>query len=60
MPEEVRADATRLAAEGLPPPLAELLQAEERAALVKRARALGDAERFPEDPTGMRYPWPLV
>jgi uncharacterized repeat protein (TIGR03843 family) len=60
VPAEVRADASRLAAQTLPAPLAELLPLEERAALVRRARALGDAERFPEDPTGMRYPWPLV
>jgi uncharacterized repeat protein (TIGR03843 family) len=60
LPEDVRADASRLAAQALPGPLAELLPAAERAALIRRARALGDAERFPEDPTGMRYPWPLV
>ena len=60
VPDEVRAGASRLAAAGLPEPLAELLHAEERTALVRRARAIGDAERFPEDPTGMRYPWPLV
>jgi len=60
VPEEVRVGATRLATKNLPRPLGELLHAEERAALVKRARALGAAERFPEDTTGMRYPWPLV
>jgi len=60
VPEEIRADVSRLAANDLPGGLAELLPAEERTALVRRARALGNAERFPEDPTGMRYPWPLV
>jgi uncharacterized repeat protein (TIGR03843 family) len=60
VPEDVRAGAIRLARKGLPEPLVELLRAEERAALVERAQALGRAKRFPEDPTGMRYPWPLV
>ena len=60
VPGDVRTAASRLAAEGLPGPLAELLGPEERAALLARARALGAAERFPEDATGMRYPWPLV
>jgi uncharacterized repeat protein (TIGR03843 family) len=60
VPEEVRAGAAALASRSLPRPLVELLREEERAALVRRARALGAAERFPEDTTGMRYPWPLV
>ena len=60
IPGEIRAAASRLAAQGLPEPLAELLGPEERAALLARARALGAAEQFPEDATGMRYPWPLV
>jgi uncharacterized repeat protein (TIGR03843 family) len=60
VPAEVRTEASRLATKGLPRPLAELLAPEERAALLGRARALGAAERFPQDPTGMRYPWPLV
>ena len=60
VPDDVRAAASRLAAEGLPGPLIELLGPAERAALLARARALGTAECFPEDSTGMRYPWPLV
>jgi uncharacterized repeat protein (TIGR03843 family) len=60
IPEDVRAAARRLAAQGLPGSLADLLLPEERAALLARSRALGAAERFPEDSTGMRYPWPLV
>jgi len=60
IPEDVRTAARRLAAQGLPGPLAGLLASEERAALLGRARALAAAERFPEDSTGMRYPWPLV
>jgi uncharacterized repeat protein (TIGR03843 family) len=60
VPEDVRRAARRLAREGLPPALAELLDAEERRALLERARALGAARRFPDDPTGLQYPWPLV
>lgn len=60
VPGEIRADAGRLARKGALGPLADLLAAEERTALLRRARALGGAERFPEDATGMRYPWPLV
>jgi uncharacterized repeat protein (TIGR03843 family) len=60
IPDEVRTAARRLAAQGLPGSLAGLLASEERSALLVRARALGAAERFPEDSTGMRYPWPLV
>jgi uncharacterized repeat protein (TIGR03843 family) len=60
LPEDVRTAARRLAREGLPGPLAELIGLEERSAVLARARALAAAERFPVDPTGMQYPWPLV
>ncbi|HET6949311.1 MAG TPA: SCO1664 family protein [Acidimicrobiales bacterium] len=50
----------RLAEEALPAPVADLLDAEERAALVRRARAVAAKRRFPVDHTGRRYPWPLV
>jgi uncharacterized repeat protein (TIGR03843 family) len=60
LPEDIRSACRRLARQGLPGSLAELIGAEERTALLARARALGAAERFPVDPTGMQYPWPLV
>jgi hypothetical protein len=60
VPDDVRKAARRLAGGVLPASLAELLAPEEGTALLGRARALGAAERFPEDSTGMRYPWPLV
>ena len=60
IPAEIRTAARRLATQGLPEGLARLLAADERAALLVRARALGWADQFPEDATGMRYPWPLV
>jgi hypothetical protein len=60
VPQYFRPTPTHPPTEGLPAPLAELLGPDERRALLARARALGAAERFPEDSTGMRYPWPLV
>jgi len=60
IPAEIRTAARRLVAQSLPEGLARLLGPDERAALLARARALGAAEQFPEDATGMRYPWPLV
>ncbi len=60
VPGDARTAARRLAREGLPGPLAELIGPDERSALLARARALGAAERFPADLTGMLYPWPLV
>jgi uncharacterized repeat protein (TIGR03843 family) len=61
IPADIRAAARRLGGEkALPEGFARLLDPEERVAFLARARALGGAERFPEDATGMRYPWPLV
>jgi uncharacterized repeat protein (TIGR03843 family) len=45
---------------GLPDDLACWLDADERDALLRRARAVVTARRFPVDGTGRRYPWPLV
>ena len=52
--------ADRLASSDLPDALASLLDVFERDAVRTRARALVDAGHFPVDPTGRRYPWPLV
>jgi uncharacterized repeat protein (TIGR03843 family) len=60
LPEDIRGAVSRLARQGLPGSLAELIGHEERAALLARARALGVAEHYPVDPSGMQYPWPLV
>jgi uncharacterized repeat protein (TIGR03843 family) len=60
VPEPVRRAARRLGAGALPESLAALLAPDEQQSLRARARALGAAQRFPDDPTGMRYPWPLV
>ncbi len=50
----------RFATAGLPDALARLLDPFERDALLTRARAVVAEGRFPIDPTGRRYPWPLV
>jgi uncharacterized repeat protein (TIGR03843 family) len=60
LPSELADDLDRLLADDLPDPLAELLDPFERDALRTRARALLSEGRFPADPTGRRYPWPLV
>ncbi|HEY3065902.1 MAG TPA: SCO1664 family protein [Methylomirabilota bacterium] len=53
-------DLARLLDTGLPDDLAALLDEDEREALIVRARTLLRRRRFPADPSGTRYPWPLV
>ncbi len=60
IPDRLLGDAAALAEDGLPDPLAKLLDTFERDAVLTRARALVDAGVFPIDETGRRYPWPLV
>jgi hypothetical protein len=60
IPPPALADLTRLLAGGPPPALSDLLAPAERAALVARARALVEHARFPAEPGGRCYPWPLV
>ena len=50
----------RVAEEGGPEALDGLIDAEERAALVRRAERVADSGTFPVDTTGRRYPWPFV
>jgi uncharacterized repeat protein (TIGR03843 family) len=47
-------------AEEVPGDLADLLHWREADALQERIRQLLAAPRFPQDPTGMRFPWPLI
>ncbi len=58
--EDLIADLQRLVADGPSDQLAGLLGTFERDALVVRARALAEAGRLPDDPSGRRIPWPLV
>lgn len=60
LPDAVHTDLRRLIETGIPDDVAELLDVDERDALLVRATALVDAGAFPPDETGMRYPWPLV
>lgn len=53
-------DIVALLDRGLPDAFAELLNPIERDALLTRASAVVADARFPHDPTGRRYPWPLV
>ena len=47
-------------ADSPPDELGSLLEAEEIAAMVDRSRLLVSGRVFPTDPTGHRYPWPMV
>jgi uncharacterized repeat protein (TIGR03843 family) len=58
--EGLVADLRRFAAEPLPDALRALLAPAERRALLGRAHTLAQDGRFPTDPSGVRYPWPLV
>ena len=60
VPSALLDDLRRLTSSTLPPALVELLAPEECQALLKRARALVKAGKFPVDNGGRRYPWPLV
>jgi len=60
LPADVRADMQAFARRGAPRGLEGLLTADERAALVARARWLARGNVFPADETGYCYPWPLV
>ncbi|QGG96981.1 SCO1664 family protein [Actinomarinicola tropica] len=60
IPDELLEDVRRLHDDGAPPELALLLDPFERDALAARAAAVLAEPCFPVDPTGRRYPWPLV
>lgn len=59
IPAALLKDITPLAA-GVPPEVAELLDEAEVTALQHRVQRLLQEGVLPADPTGMRYPWPLV
>lgn len=60
IPDEVAEALAGLVAAGLPDTLAALLDPFERDAVLTRAGAVLSGGRFPHDPSGRRYPWPLV
>ena len=57
---DVAEDLARFLAAPLPDSLADLLDPFERDAVKTRANALLAQGHLPTDPTGRRYPWPLV
>ncbi len=58
--EALMAPIQRLAEEGVPDSLIDLLARDETAALWHRAVDVAETGMFPIDHTGRRYPWPLV
>ncbi len=60
LPADLADDLARFVDRPLPDDLARLLDPFERDALLTRARALLAEGRLPQDPTGRRFPWPLV
>jgi len=59
--DDICEDLARIADDGLPESLDELLTPFERAGVLARAKALTDMGCFPADDTGgRRWPWPLV
>ncbi len=60
IPREMLDDIEGLLDGRLPGALADLLAPDEQDALLARAKALARKRRFPKDPSGARYPWPLV
>ncbi len=60
IPPPLLRDVKRVLRRSVPTSLEDLLEAEEKRALMDRGRAVLRAGRFPEDATGRRYPWPLV
>jgi uncharacterized repeat protein (TIGR03843 family) len=60
VPSELADDLAAFVEAGLPDRLARLLDPFERDAVRTRARAVLAEGRFPHDPSGRRFPWPLV
>ncbi len=60
IPEDLLVDVARLHDEGPTPNLVTLLDPFERDAIAARAAAILSEPMFPVDPSGHRYPWPLV
>lgn len=60
LPGDVRDGLAMLAGDGPPAALAELLDPAECAAVAARAEVLLRDGRFPTDPSGRRWPWPVV
>ena len=60
IPEDIIEDLQAFVAGDFPEPLGELVDSFEVDAVISRARTLINEGRFPTDPSGRRWPWPLV
>lgn len=60
IPADIRDDLQAFLERGVPDELGALLDTFELDAMLTRTRALVREGHFPTDPTGRRYPWPLV
>jgi uncharacterized repeat protein (TIGR03843 family) len=60
LPDDVVADLRRLLSADLPDALVALLEPDECEVLRRRTRRLLKLGKFPDDPGGRSYPWPLV
>jgi len=60
LPQNLSGDILGLIEDGVCDELNELLEPNESEAVLDRARALLSNRHFPADPTGRRYPWPIV
>ncbi|MGH9186176.1 MAG: SCO1664 family protein [Acidimicrobiales bacterium] len=60
MPGDRLVEVGAFASAGVPAGLGDLLAPIEYEALLARARAVVAERRFPVDPSGRRYPWPMV
>jgi len=60
IPDGILDDVASMVDDGLTDELAELLDPVEHEAVLERARSVVAEGRFPVDPTGRRYPWPLI
>jgi uncharacterized repeat protein (TIGR03843 family) len=60
IPGDIIADLAELLDEGVPDMVGATLRRDECEALAFRARSLVETGLFPTDPSGRRYPWPLI
>ena len=60
LPDEVRDSLDLLCRDGPPAALADLLAPDECSAVAARSETLLSDGRFPTDPSGRRWPWPVV
>jgi uncharacterized repeat protein (TIGR03843 family) len=60
IPDDIVEDLVKLFETGAPESVGEILRADECEALAFRTRSLVETRRFPTDPSGRRFPWPLI